>query len=175
MGIQEWHTVTFLSPGTFTFEETTESCVSWNLVAACVRARDIVERHAARPFALVFKTMLGADPVPDGKGGVLHVQPKCMAKSPTYYLGGTIRSFDTIDKSQAILRDNMRSNGWPFVIEVVNGYKSTHPFEAKDVVLNADGSIRDRGDDPAFERYRVETLQRWEQEQARVVEVLRVT
>ncbi len=50
------HFVTFLSPGTFVHEETTNPIDSWDVEKACNMAHKIVERHASRPFAFQFST-----------------------------------------------------------------------------------------------------------------------
>lgn len=131
------HFVEFLSPGTFVAESTTRPIDSWDVAEACRMAEDIVERHGARPYGFRFLTKLVADPVPDGEGGTLRVEPKEVATSGIHYLNGTILTLADIpdDSEHAILRSNMRGNGWDRIVETRNGYRWTQPFTDKDRIV----------------------------------------
>lgn len=162
--IEEKHYVTFLSPGTFMSEQTTKPIESWDPARAIALGEDVVERHDARPYGFVFETRLVSDPVPDGRGGHLRVESKLLERSGTHFLGGKLRTFDEVeslaDPKEEILLSNMRSNEMSIVCEVRRGYKSTHPFGERDVVVDAVGRIVERGDDPARVAYRAERARR---------------
>lgn len=153
------HFVTFLSPGTFYDETTKKPIGEWNTATAARMARDVLERYNAKPFGFQFSTAIVAEPIPDGDGGMLQVQPKEIARSGKYFLGGEIQSYDDVvsrkDETNSILISNMRGNGFWFVITNTNSWKSTTPFDEKDVVVNPDnGEIMERGDSPERKAYR---------------------
>lgn len=150
----EKHFVTFYSPGTLMAETTTREIGEWNPMQACRMAKDVVERYGARPFGFVFVTKLCAEDVPDGRGGTLRVEPKEIRRSGMHHLGGTIATLADVetrnDPRESILRSNMRGNRIPAVVENCNSYKSVHPFEANDVLLDPDtGKVLARGSDYA--------------------------
>lgn len=152
------HYVTFLSPGTLFSEQTTKPISSWDIPTATRMAADIIERHGAKPYSFQFHTNIEADPVPDGEGGLLNVLPRRADESGMHFLGGEVFGYQRIkdrrDPKDEILLSNMCCNGWAFVVESTNGYKSVHPFEEEDVLVNASGSITLRGDDPVIMQYR---------------------
>lgn len=152
------HYITFLSPGTLFSESTTKPIGDRVIKDAVEMAEQIVERYDARPYGFRFETRIVKDPVPDGEGGLLQVQPKTIDESGTYFLGGTLETLDDIEArnldSERILRSNMTGNDYPIVCVVVRGYKSTHPFGEKDFVVDATGNIIERGDDPKHVAYR---------------------
>ncbi len=140
--------VTYYLPGTFFAEDTTRRIGD---------GPDIVQRAAAGApagaFCFVLSTVLAADPVPDGEGGTLRVQPKTVETTGRYYLGGDILDRDgvaALDGDHRILLSNMDGNGWPRVVRTRFG--NFQPFEAGDVVLPAepvlDGPGGDRGTPP---------------------------
>ena len=125
------HFVTFYSPGTFVHETTTKEIASWDVEQAKVMARDVVERYAAKPFGFQFTTRSrGPDDFDSSE----------TARSPFYYLGGKVYTLVEIearnDPDEKILRSNMRSNGYDRVIVNENSYRSTHPLNEGDVVLD---------------------------------------
>ncbi len=156
------HFVTLLSPGTLFDEQTTRAITTWDPREAVRMASEIVERHGATPYGFQFSTRIVADPVPDGEGGELHVEPKVVAKSGTYFINGKLRTLDEIealdDPNERILQSNMRCNRWFIVCEVVGRYRSTHPFEERDFVVSADGAIVERGDSESCRAYRARKL-----------------
>lgn len=157
------HYVTFMSPGTLVAETSTVAVDSWDVAVAAKLAADIVERHGARPFGFRFTTRVERDPVEDGEGGRLRVEPRTVGQSGLYYLGGEVRRYDDLvgrPDSSRTLEANMRGNGWPLCIVVVNGYRSTHPFEPTDAIVRA-GRVEERGDDPQHSEYRNATLEKW--------------
>jgi len=123
----EKHFVTFLSPGTFVSESTTQSIDSWSIDLAMSMARNIKERHGATPFGFYFETK--------GSDGW---EPKTVRSSGIYYLGGRLRTIDDIPDTpeNRILRSNMKSNDIETVIENCNSWKVTMPFNKdKDALL----------------------------------------
>jgi hypothetical protein len=152
------HFVEFFSPGTFVPEQTRKPIDAWNPVVAVELANGITERYGAKPYGFKFVTVLTADPVPDGEGGQLTVEPKEVARSGTHFLGGRLLTFDEIPDAEEFktLRFNMGCNDMPIVIENSNSWKFTGAFHEKDCIVDADGSIKRRGDDPDLLDYRKE-------------------
>lgn len=163
--------VTFLSPGTFVFEQETRTIGEWNVAAAADMAATIVARYGAAPFAFYFTTDIVSSAVDDGEGGELQVEPKEVARSPMHYLGGEVLTYDEVerraDPKEDILRSNMRGNGIALVLENRNSYKSTHNFGPTDLVVDRAGSITDRGDAPKWVAYRKEFAARSAKENGR--------
>lgn len=152
------HYVTFYSPGTLFAETTTKEIDGWDTREAVAMAEAIVERHGARPYAFDFKTMIVAGDVPDGEGGTLSVEPKEVARCGMHFLGGRLETLDDVearnDPKESILRANMRANPMPIVVVVERGYRSTHIFSERDVVVDAEGKAIEYGDDPKHVAYR---------------------
>ena len=107
--------VTFYSPGTFVPEETTVETHLTDPNQIKLLALNIVERHAAKPYAF------------------------CTEAEPrkTYFLGGTIKTLDDFPDTPEnnILRWNMIHNHIERVLENTNSWKTTVPLNADDVVL----------------------------------------
>lgn len=128
----EAHFVTFNSPGTFVAEQTTKPIVAWDITLAQSMAREITERHGARPYGFRFTTRTrNAD----------ELDSKVTATSPFYYLGGTVETLEQV-KARATERDrilisNMECNGWDRIVTTTNGYRWTQPLKDTDVVLEA--------------------------------------
>ena len=155
------HYVSFLSPGSFFSETTDREIDSWDVKKVIEMAKSIKERYGATPYGFYFKTFITHPPIPDGEGGTLNVQPKQVADSPYYFLGGEIKSYDDVvsrnDPEDKTLISNMRSNNYPFIIVNTNSYRSTLPFGEKDILLDKDtGEVLRRGDDPGMMTYRKE-------------------
>lgn len=158
------HSVTFHSPGTFFDETTTREVAAWDhRLVPLAAAMTVAERYGAKPYGFRFSTSIVAEPVPDGEGGTLNVEPKVIAKSGMYYINGTVMRFEDIvdDDADSILRSNMRCNGWPLMVECRNSYRSVHIFEEGDIIVNAAGDIVERGDDPKHVAYRAAMLAEW--------------
>jgi hypothetical protein len=139
------HFVTFLSPGTLFAESTTRPIEAWEPRLAAQMAKSIVERYEARPFGFQFSTRIVGE-MPDGSG--------------TYFLGGVLRTLDEVeeraDPKEDILRANMGGNGYWIVVEKQDGWRSTQPFEERDVLVDVEGNEFDRGDAPKWKAYRAE-------------------
>jgi hypothetical protein len=125
------HYVTFVSPGTFVPETNTEEVESWDIERAKLRASEINQRYGARPYSFVFYTMTN-----DGT----ELNSKETARSPNYFLGGTVLTLQDIkdrnDPDDSILISNMENNDMPRVIENRNSYRATLPLGKDDVVLD---------------------------------------
>jgi len=162
------HFVTFYSPGTFFAESSRREIAEWDPALAVAMAKDVVERHGARPYGFRFSTDVVRDPVPDGEGGTLRVEGRQVADSPMHFLGGEVVTYDQVearkDRKLDILLSNMRGNGWPLVIEVRNGYLSTLPFAVTDLIVDATGAIVTTGHDDRWTTYRAEKLAEWDAE-----------
>jgi len=127
------HFVTFLSPGTFCAEQTTQPIEEWNVDEAVARARNIVERHAATPYGFQFSTRERTDDDLDSK---------VTETSGVYYLGGEIQTLEQIkakgDPADSILISNMECNGWDRVVINTNSWRWTQPLNDGDIVLPVD-------------------------------------
>jgi hypothetical protein len=152
------HFVTFVSPGTFIPETSTKPIKSWDPKKAVEMSGEIKERYGAKPYSFHFTTRIVADPIPDGEGGTLEVEGKDVAKSPNHFLGGTVLTFDEVkarnDPKESMLVSNMECNGFWTVIKNTNSFKAVLPFRDDDVVVDADGKIIARADDPKYVAYR---------------------
>lgn len=126
------HFVTFWSPGTFCPEESTMPIESWDIKTALEMASGINERYNARPFGFSFSTR---------SRGPEDLDSKQTAKSPMYYLGGTVRTLAEVEAEanpdEKILLSNMRGNKIAHVITNTNSWKHTAEFKDGDVLLPA--------------------------------------
>ncbi len=125
------HFVHFLSPGTFTSEETRKSIDCWSPEQAAIMANSIRERHGAKPYGFQFSTRSR-----DGSELDSHET----ARSGMYFLGGTILTLDEVrnrkDPADRILIANMEANRWDRVIETNKSWKITLPFRNEDTLLD---------------------------------------
>ncbi len=154
------HYVTFYSPGTFVPESSVKEIPEWDTALAVEMAKDITERYDAKPYAFIFTTMLTANPIPDGEEGFLDVEPKKVASSGRYFLGGHVRSIDevreTADPKERILLSNMEGNDFAYIITNDNSWRFTGEFAVEDCVLGEQGEIFIRGDYPDMMKYRAQ-------------------
>lgn len=124
------HFVTFFSPGTMFAEDTTKPIPAWNVDTAKAMARDIKERHGAVPYGFRFTTRSRSDEDLDST---------VTAKSPMYYLGGTIETLTEV-KARATEKDriliaNMEGNHYDRIITNDNSWRWTQPLLPTDIVL----------------------------------------
>ena len=124
------HFVTFFSPGTFVAEMSTKPIDSWDVESAKAIARDIKERHNATPYGFQFTTR---------SRGPEDLDSHETARSPMYYLGGTVETLAQVkaratDKDR-ILVSNMEINGYKRIITNDNSWRWTQPLSDSDVVL----------------------------------------
>lgn len=140
----------YYSAGTFVAERSDVELTGMSTYEAAQKAKSVVERFGARPYAFVF--LQG-----DAKQQV----------GGTHFLGGSLLRMDDVvhDKDKEILMFNMKTNRHPIAIMVTNGYTSHHYFEEQDVVVDPEcGEIRRRGDEPFLVAYRKNFYDRWDQE-----------
>lgn len=162
------HYVVFFSPGTFVSEQTEKEIDTPDIRVAVEMAKSITERYGAKPYGFQFVLRKTHPPLDDGENGKLEVLSKEIRRSGTYFIGGRLRFLDEIerenDQNERHISDNMRLNDYPIVIENVNSWKSTMPFQEEDVLLTSDGLIQVLGDDPKLKDYRRETIERLKRE-----------
>jgi hypothetical protein len=124
------HFVRFYSPGTFVAEMTDQEIGSWDVEAAVVRAAAVTERYGATPFSFQFLTR---------ERGIDDFDSREIARSPTYYLGGTIWTLADLkaknDPEDTILIRNMEINQWDRVIINTNSWQWIQPFRETDILL----------------------------------------
>ena len=140
------HYVRFFSPGTMFAEETSKPIESWDTKIAVQMAKEIRERHGAKPYGFQFITCLEGEPVPDGEGGLLKTESKQVDKSGMHYLGGmifTIEEIEAAPKNQNldILANNMKCNDWPFVVRNQNSWLTFQPFREEDCVVDPETGV----------------------------------
>lgn len=156
------HFVTFFSPGTFVSEDRRQPIVSWDPKLAVEMAERIVERYGAKPYGFRFETDIEGE-MPDGEGGTLKASKRA-STSHFHYLGGKLETYDEVlernDPKEEILRSNMRCNGDWIVCVNTNGFRTTMPFDADNVIVDAKGDIVDRGNDPEHVAYRKRAAER---------------
>lgn len=137
--------VTFLSPGTFVSEQTSKPIASYDVQLAVEISRSITERYGATPYGFYFSTQIESDPISDGEGGQLNVEPKTVDESKMYYINGEIETIADVearnDPSESILLSNMKCNNWDRIVVTRNGYKHTRPFNDGDHIVNLKGEI----------------------------------
>lgn len=165
-GPTQKHFVTFLSPGSLFSESSTMEIPECHPPLAARLAREITERHGAKPYGFCFETRIVHDPIPDGFGGTLRVESKTIAKSGTYFLTGTVRAYSEIPETEKthILRANMRGNDWPLMVENTNSYRTTMPYGSGDCVVDVDGNVVDAGDSATREAQRDAERAAWAKE-----------
>lgn len=138
----------FYSPGTFFSESNSiEIKGKIDLKALCKQAKSIVQRYNATPYGFMIQ---------DGNGETL---------SGMYYITGELIFFHNVpdDSSNSIFMSNMRSNNMPIAIENKNSYKFIGSFNEKDVIVDWEGNIIKRGDDPLLVEYRKEKMQEFKE------------
>lgn len=123
------HFVTFLSPGTFVSEQTTQEIDSWDIPKAVKMSKKIVERHGAKPYAFYFSTRqrTGRD-----------LDSKTVKESGLYFLGGKVMTLADVERdmpTETILISNMRNNGYKKVVVNDNSWRSVQQLQPKDTVL----------------------------------------
>jgi len=132
---------TYYSPGTFFLEQSRFEVETRDLAACAARAKEgVKERHGAKPFAFRFT---------DGNDKSL---------SGLYYLTGKVIRRDDVpdDKDHSTMRFNMNDPERCVVVENINSFKHVSHFSEEDVVVDWDGNIIQRGDDPDLVAYRAE-------------------
>lgn len=154
------HFVEFFSPGTLFSESRSKPIDSWDCGTAVELSNGVTERHGAKPYGFRFKTMIVAEPIPDGEGGELEVDSKEVATSGMHFLGGELKFYDDIpdDHQHSILRSSMKCNDWPIVIENRNSFLTTMQFNDADCIVDASGEIVRRGTDEDLAAYRKKKL-----------------
>lgn len=139
------HFVTFFSPGTLFSEMSTKPIGEWDTRKAARMAQDVTERYGAKPYAFRFETRIVSDPIDDGEGGTLQVEPKTVKESGFYFINGKIETREEVEArnlpSEETLRFNMRCNDVPRVVTGCSPYRWTMPFRDGDHIVDADGTV----------------------------------
>lgn len=150
------HYVVFASPGTMFSEQTKQPIKSLSPKTAVKMAKKVVERHGATPFGFHFSTENEYTPVKDDTGATVSIPNRKVVESGFYWLGGKIKKYDDIPETPetSILRSNMRCNDWWLVVENTNSYRTTSQFEENHKLLNKQGVVVAKGNDPKFVAYR---------------------
>lgn len=132
-------------------------------------AKKVKSRHGYTPYAFALQTRIVCDPIPDGEGGFLNVEPKLVDPGiGRYYLGGQVKNYEEVvalsdEGERSIVAINMVNNEIPIVIYK---YGQAHEFNEDDVVVCDDtGEIILRGYDPDLSKYRAEKIALWKKEQ----------
>lgn len=124
------HCVTFYSPGTFVAEHTTKPIDSWDIEVAKAMAGEIVERYGAVPYAFKFSTRARTE---------AYLDSKVTEESGLYFINCRVRTLEEVeadnDPQEAILRSNMRINGFKRIAQTTKGWKSCLPINKGDTVL----------------------------------------
>lgn len=124
------HYVTFYSPGTLFSEESRCPIDNWDVDAAVEMARTVKERYGAVPYGFRFTTR---------SRGPADLDAKQTARSPFYWLGGTVRTLAEVEAEnnpkEKILIGNMRRNNYGRVIVNTNSWLFTAPLGDEDVIL----------------------------------------
>lgn len=126
----EAYYIEFYSPGTFTSEVTLKEVdkVNYNNVGLAKElARNIVERHGAKPYAFRFiKRARGTE----------QLDARVVERSCMYFLGGRVETLEDVQaKGPSILLSNMKNNGIARVLVNDNSYRSCTQMQDGDVVL----------------------------------------
>jgi len=159
------HFVQFFSPGTLVSETTTEPIASWDIAAAVALAKDVLERHGAKPYGFQFLTRIVAEPVPDDEGGTLEVKSREVERSGTHYITGELLfAHEATSPDQRTLLANMKCNRWPICIENRNSYRFTGVFNENDRIVDWNGTILRRGNDGDLLEYRRQANEKWDAE-----------
>ena len=111
MTICEKHYALFFSPGTFVSEQSEREIGEWDPREAVRLAGTITERHGARPYGFRFETRLVSDPILDGRGGKLAVDPKVIRRSAMHWIDGRVLTLAEVEREMAEERNlicNMR-------------------------------------------------------------------
>jgi len=141
--ISDKHFVEFYSPGLIVSEVSCKPIDSWDPKKAIIIARDTFERYGS-VFGFRFITQRISDPIDDGHGGKLNVEPRELNRSGVYYIDGHVETRAQVEAraepSEKVLRDNMRIGEFNKVF-ISNGRKSTYPFSENDKVVDLDGNI----------------------------------
>src|SRR5690606_28579338 len=153
------HYVTFFSPGTFFSEQSTKDIESWDTTKAVEMAEKISERYNAKPYGFCFKTFKTLESIRDGNEE-FEVKPKLEKTSGTYYLGGTLKTYEQVlqedKKENEILLSNMRCNDWWVVIVNTNSFVFTKEFDENDFIVGPSGKIVEAGNSPHWKQVREE-------------------
>ena len=128
----------FMSPGTFFSESTRVEVPDRDLGGAAVRAKEISERHGAKPYGFRFE---------DGNGSPL---------SGVHYLTGEIFRRDDVPDTDEnrITRSNMSDPDSSVIVDNCNSWRFRASFRPGDFVIDRKGEILRRGDEPALTAYR---------------------
>jgi hypothetical protein len=121
--------VTFYSPGTMVAEQTTKLIASWDVKKALKMLPEIEERYGAKPYGFRFTTK---------KRGIRDMEPHVIDTSVMYYVNCVVQTLEDVETEHgknAILAQNMRTNGWDRIVTTEKGWAWSQPLDEHDVVL----------------------------------------
>ncbi len=90
---------------------------------------EIEERYRAKPYGFQFYTM---------KRGLLDMNPHEIERSGMYYVNCIVQTLEEVEAEHgknAILAQNMRTNGWDSIVTTTKGWGWSQPLRDGDVVL----------------------------------------
>lgn len=126
------HFVEFASPGTFVPESSIVEIEAWDPKLAWQMAKDVIERHGAKPFGFHFLTRERRED---------ELNSRIVKRSTFYWLGGKIRTREEVEAdnlpNEETLRWNMRTNNIKALVVNENYWTYTGALGDDDTILTS--------------------------------------